>query len=96
MLPTHRTLINAQGEKHQIHFKSTICVNNVEAMTQLCINGLGVATPPDYLVEEGLSKKTLIELLPGWYVEPIPLYAVWPNNVSQTSNTKRLLAYLLA
>ncbi len=95
MLPNRRTLVNAEGEKCEISFESNISVNSVEAMTQLCINGLGIATPPDYLVENEVKNNLLIELLPNWQVEPIPLYAVWPNNVSQNSNVKRLLAFIM-
>lgn len=95
MLPNHRTLVNSEGEKCEISFESNISVNSVEAMTQLCINGLGIATPPDYLIEREIKNNLLIELLPNWQVEPIPLYAVWPNNVSQNSNVKRLLAFIM-
>jgi len=95
MLPNHRTLINSDGEKSEIVFKNNISVNSVEAMTQLCINGAGVATPPDYLIEREIKNKYLIELLPNWQVEPIPLYAVWPSNIFENSSAKRLLDFLI-
>ncbi|MEH6451513.1 MAG: LysR family transcriptional regulator [Psychromonas sp.] len=95
MLPNRRTLTNSDGKKVDISFKSNISVNSVEAMTQLCINGLGIATPPDFLVESEVQNNILIELLTHWKVEPIPLYAVWPNNVFQNSNAKRLLDFLI-
>jgi DNA-binding transcriptional LysR family regulator len=95
MLPNHRALVNSAGEKCEIIFESNISVNSVEAMTQLCINGAGIATPPDYLIEKEIENNTLVELLPNWQVEPIPLYAVWPSNVFQNSSVKRLLAFLI-
>jgi DNA-binding transcriptional LysR family regulator len=94
MLPNRRTLINADGEKCEISFASKISVNSVEAMTQFCINGAGVATPPNFLIESELNNNILVELLPSWQVEPIPLFAVWPSNVFQNSNAKRLLDFL--
>lgn len=94
MLPNHRTLINAEGEKCEISFKSNFSVNSVEAMTQLCINGAGIATPPDFLIEREIKNNVLVELLPNWQVESIPLYAVWPSNVFQNSSAKRLLDFL--
>ena len=95
MLPSRRTLVNVNNERVDIDFESNISVNSVEAMTQLCINGSGIATPPDYLVEHEIKHNVLIELLPDWQVESIPLYAVWPSNVTQNSSTKRLLEFLL-
>lgn len=94
MLPNRRTLIGADGQKVHVNFNSNISVNSVEAMTELCVNGLGIATPPDYLVEHTLKNKVLVELLTNWKIEPIPLYAVWPSNVFQNSNAKRLLSFL--
>ncbi|MCJ8319200.1 MAG: LysR family transcriptional regulator [Colwellia sp.] len=95
MLPNHRKLINSDGEKSEISFESNVSVNSVEAMTQLCINGVGVATPPDFLINSELKSNHLVELLPEWQVESIPLYAVWPNNIFQSSSAKRLLDFLL-
>jgi len=95
MLPNHRTLVNAAGERFEIGFESNISVNSVEAMTQLCINGAGIATPPDYLIEQEIANNTLVELLPNWQVEAISLYAVWPNNVFQNSSVKRLLKFIV-
>ena len=92
MLPNRRTLTNADGKKVDISFNSNI---SVEAIAQLCINGLGIATHPDFLVESEVQNNTLVKLLTHWKVEPIPLYAVWPNNVFQNSNAKRLLDFLV-
>jgi DNA-binding transcriptional LysR family regulator len=94
MLPNRRTLVGANGETVDINFKSNISVNSVEAMTELCINGLGIATPPDFLATRALKNNSLVELLSNWKVEPIPLYAVWPSNVFQSSNAKRLLNFI--
>lgn len=95
MLPSLRTVVNATGERYEIAFESNISVNSVEAMTQLCINGAGISSPPTYLVERAINNNTLVELLPNWQVEAIPLYAVWPNNIFQNSSAKRLLEFLI-
>ena len=94
MLPNHRRLVNASQHIEQINFNSHVTVDNVEAMTQFCLLGLGVATPPAFLVDEPLINGTLIQLLPKWQVEPIPLYAVWHANASGNSNIRRLLNHL--
>jgi DNA-binding transcriptional LysR family regulator len=94
MLPNLRQLRRKNQPPVQIEFGSNISVDSVDAMTQLCIYGLGIATPPDYLVESALKSGDLIELLPAWKVDAIPLYACWPGNVSDSSNTKRLLHFL--
>jgi DNA-binding transcriptional LysR family regulator len=94
MLPSSRSLINKDKQSEQITFDSHLTVDNVEAMTQFCILGLGLATPPDFLVEQPLTSGTLVEVLQQWQVAPIPLYAVWHANASDNSNIRRLLNFL--
>ena len=94
MLPNTRSLIDTEGEKISITYTSHVTVNSVDLMTEFCINGLGLATPPDFLVNKAIETGELIEVFPGWKVEPISLYAVWPGNVSLNSNARIFLDYL--
>ncbi|ESP94761.1 MULTISPECIES: LysR family transcriptional regulator [Pseudoalteromonas] len=93
-LPNKRTLTHHQLGHQDVLFKFQVSVNTVEGMTQLCKDGLGIATPPDYLVESALAQGELSELLPDWHVSPIPVYAIWPNNVAKKSATMALVAHL--
>jgi len=83
----------------ELEFTSQITVDSVEAMTQFCLLGSGIATPPDFLVEQALADGNLVELLPSWQVEDLPLYAVWHNSgMAGLANKKvrRLLEQLSA
>lgn len=93
MLPSHRILTMGQ-ERIQVDFSSRISVNSVDAMAQLSLQGLGLSTPPALFVDDLLESGGLVEVLPGWQVEPIPIYGVWPNNASSASNTRLLLGHL--
>ena len=93
MMPEYRILRHGK-RRHKVNIQGTICVDSVEAMTQLCIDGVGVATPPDYLAEPAIEQGKLVRLLPEWEAEALPLYASWPANVSVHSNCRRLIDYL--
>ncbi|MCG8429502.1 MAG: LysR substrate-binding domain-containing protein, partial [Chromatiales bacterium] len=67
---------------------------SVEAMTQFCLLGSGLATPPLFLIEEALDRGELVEVLPEWRVDPIPVFAVWPANASSNNNVRHLLDHL--
>ncbi|NIB41741.1 LysR family transcriptional regulator [Pseudomaricurvus alkylphenolicus] len=95
MLPRERTLKKPGRKPVTVQFVNCVSVNSVELMTQFCRFGLGVATPPDYLVDEAITESELVELLPDWSVDPIPVYAVWPENVSAHSNAMLLLKSLI-
>lgn len=95
MLPCFREFKHRNGKAKHLHFSSNFVVDSVEAMTQMCIEGVGVATPPKHLIEDELANEKLVHLFPDWKVKSIPLYAVWPNNVSLQSNVKALINYIV-
>jgi len=77
-----------------ITFNHQVTVNSVDAMSQICQQGVGLATLAEYQAKDLIANGKLIHVLPQWQVEPIPLYSVWAPNVAQSSLTKRLLACL--
>lgn len=95
MLPPKRTLIGSAGQRVEVRFSSHVSVDAVEAMQQFSVLGLGIATPPAFLVDDEIRAGRLVQLLPDWQVEPIPLYAVWPQNAALNRNLSLLLDYLI-
>lgn len=94
MLPPKR-VVRRGSERFEINYSGHIFVDNVTAMTHLCLSGQGVATPPDFLVDEEILAGRLITLLPEWQVDPLPLTAVWPGNITTNNNTRRLIDSLI-
>lgn len=94
MLPARRTLLGPNGESETVEYSGRLSVDSVEAMTQFCLQGLGLATPPDHMVETSLQNGELVEVLPGWRVEPVPLHALWPANAAPGGNSRRLVDFL--
>ena len=90
MMPPYRILFDPTGNAHKIGFEARITVDNVEAMCHFTRCGLGLSTPPDYLVLDDLANGELIEVLPNWTAAPMDVYAVWPEN-----NVRRKLTGLL-
>lgn len=91
-----KELVSTGAKKFVIDFEPKIVTDSMEAVCQLSISGLGLATPPAFLIEEDVLKKRLVKPLVSWAPEPIPVYAVWPNNVSKESLTYRLITFLEA
>ena len=48
------------------------------------------------MVSNAITNGELIEILPKWQVEPIPIHAVWHGNATHNSNIRRLLEFLFA
>jgi DNA-binding transcriptional LysR family regulator len=85
MLPYNRSMTNPEGKQIKITFQPSIFVDNVDAMTELAKQGIGLATPPDYLIEDALLSGEVIALLPKWKIAPIGVFAVWPVNTRKNS-----------
>lgn len=94
MMPDFRTLKKQGQSAVKVRQSGKISVDSAEAMTQLCLQGLGLATPPDYLVDHEVARGALCPILPEWSVEPMPLYAVWPANAAMNNNTRALVEHL--
>ncbi|CDZ76438.1 D-malate degradation protein R [Legionella massiliensis] len=94
MRPNTKTLVSKKGKTYTINFEPRIIVDNMDAVCQLAIYGLGLATPPAFFVVEDILQGHLVELLPEWQVESTPVYAVWPPNTPKESLTYRFIAFL--
>ena len=92
--PNTKSLINQKGKTCLLNFEPRIIVDSMDAVCQLAIAGLGIATPPEFLVLDAIHQGHLVEPLPGWQAESLPVYAVWPPNVSKESLTFRLITFL--
>lgn len=92
--PNTKMLINEKRKTFLIDFEPRVIVDSMDAVCQLAIAGLGLATPPAFLVAEDIRQGYLVEPLPGWQAESIPVYFVWPPNASKESLTFRFMAFL--
>ncbi|MDG1708194.1 MAG: LysR family transcriptional regulator, partial [Emcibacteraceae bacterium] len=94
MLPNRRTLIKDGNRSFQLDLKGNIKANSAEAMVKFTLYGLGISTAAQWLIKDELADGRLIHILPDWKVEPMPLYAVWHGNITDCSNTRRLLNFI--
>ncbi len=94
MRPNYKKLINKTGKTFQINFQPKIIVDSVDAVCQLAVTGLGLATPPAFLVEEDIRHGRLVDPLPAWGIDSLAVYAVWPPNACKESLTFRLIEFL--
>ena len=94
MRPDSKTMVSKTGATQRIRFTPRVTVDSIDAACRLAVAGLGLTTPPAFLAEDEIRAGRLVELLPGWEVEPLGVYAVWPQNAGRESLTMRLLRFL--
>lgn len=94
MMPQHRMLKRRAEAAVKAFGKNRISLNSVESASVFCRYGFGLATPPEELVRHSINDGSLLEVLPDWKVDPIDFYALWPNNASPSSLTRKLIKFL--
>ena len=88
-MSSRRPLVNPVGELVEIETRDAIIAGSIEAMIELALAGMGLATPPAHRVHAALGEGRLVEAAPGWQVPPIELHAVWP--AQKTKSPVRLV-----
>ncbi len=86
---------HAHKGKVTIDFEPRISTDSVEAVYRLCCAGLGLGTPPGFMVEEALQRGLLQELIPAWAPTSLPVFAVWPGNIAPNNLTQSLVNFLI-
>lgn len=85
MRPNERRYVHRSGAAEQFSYTPRIIVDSVEAAYELCKRGLGIAAPPRFLVAEDSQAVEMVHVLPEWALDPLPVHAVWPPNLSRHS-----------
>ncbi|MEO9339816.1 LysR substrate-binding domain-containing protein [Mesorhizobium sp. SB112] len=80
---TNRTMpfeFERQGEKVEVNGRYIVSVNDARSYLAAAISGLGIAPLAHFMAIDALANGQLIQVLPEWNSEPIPLYIVYPPN----------------
>lgn len=69
-----------QGEKIEVNSRYIVSVNDARTYLAAAVSGLGIAPLPHFMATDALAGGQLVQVLPEWKCEPIPLYIVYPPN----------------
>jgi DNA-binding transcriptional LysR family regulator len=89
MLPLSRRFRNSAGKSVIVNYQTKLMCDSVDAAYQLAMAGAGLSSPPDFLVEKDIKEGKLVEVLPEWQMEPLTVYAIWPQNLLKNNLASR-------
>lgn len=85
-----------QGEEEvQVQLDYVISVNEFRSYIAAAVSGIGIAQAIDFTVRDYVDRGELVEILPDWPRDPIPLYIVYPQT-RHLSNKVRVFVDWLA
>lgn len=106
-LKTHRCLSHAnvgrstwsfarEGETIQVDVPGYFSANDATALLASALAGGGIAMLPTYLVNPVLASGALQQVLPGWQMPELTIYAIYPSRRQLSPSVRALLDFLVA
>jgi len=95
---TNRTLpfeFRKDNEALEINPRYLLSVNDSRTFVNAALNGLGIAQLPRFMIRDALAKGDLLEILPEWSREPLPLYIVYPPNRHLSNKVRVFVDWLV-
>ncbi len=71
-----------------------IRVDNIYAAREAAIEGHGLTILPLGMCQSAIGANKLVDILPEWKLNTIPLYAVWHNTARRNSLIRKLLSFI--
>jgi LysR family transcriptional regulator for bpeEF and oprC len=68
------------GERIDIPMRGVIALNDSNAYVHAGLAGLGVIQMTDYLLLQHVAAGRMVQLLPEWTSDPVPVHIVYPQN----------------
>ncbi|MBB3316945.1 DNA-binding transcriptional LysR family regulator [Rhizobium sp. BK181] len=95
---TNRTLpfeFRKDNEDLEINPRYLLSVNDSRTFVTAALRGLGIAQLPRFMIRDALTKGDLVEILPEWSREPLPLYIVYPPNRHLSNKVRVFVDWLV-
>lgn len=72
----------------------TVTVNSTETYRAACLAGLGIIQVPERGVKQALKEKKLVEVLPHFRAEPMPVSLIYPHRRNLTRRVQVFMEWL--
>jgi len=95
---TNRTLpfeFRKGGETVEVTGRYMISVNDARSYLTAAQAGLGIARLPHFLIPDDIRTGKLVQILPEWDIEPVPLYVVYPSNRHLSNKVRVFVDWLV-
>jgi LysR family transcriptional regulator, regulator for bpeEF and oprC len=71
---------NRGDERIEVPMRGVIALNDSNAYVEAGLAGLGIIQMTDYLVERHVDSGRMVQVLPDWLSDPLPIHVVYPQN----------------
>lgn len=82
-------------EKIEANGRYIVSINDARSYFTAALSGLGVAPLAHFMARDAIADGRLVPVLPGWRIEPIPLYIVYPPNRHLSNKVRVFVDWLV-
>lgn len=82
------------GRTTEIEVTPRAILNDVEAVRDMALAGLGIAVLPDYLIARDMEDGRLVRVLPDILPKVMPVHLIWPRHKTGALRLKLARSYL--
>ncbi len=83
-----------EGQEARIRHQPRYITDDMSALRQAALSGVGMVQLPCMVVEEDLRQGTLVDIMPGWAPSGGIIHAVFPSRRGQLPAVRLLIDYL--
>lgn len=88
-------LVGPQGMEAQIPHRPRYITDDMTALRQAALRGVGIVQLPCMVVDDELKKGTLVDVMPGWAPKGGVIHAVFPSRRGLLPGVRLLIDYLV-
>lgn len=83
-----------QGDRVQVKVRPALVVNNADAAMPAVLDGLCIASLPDFFCNDAIAQGRLVRLLPDWRFDDTTLSIVTPPSPHRPARVEALITFL--
>lgn len=92
---SHRWLFQKGASQFTVMVRGRFLVNSARAAAELATAGLGIAYAPQFAVSDGLDAGTLVEIMPEYTQETVPVNAVYLEGRALPRKVRALIDFAI-
>ncbi|GAB4417152.1 MAG: LysR family transcriptional regulator [Bacteriovoracaceae bacterium] len=82
-------------EKREVQVSPRLTSNNYWVLMESAINGLGIVFMPAFLAQKNVKRKKLINILPEWSSDEIPVHFLYPAQKYLNSKVRTFIDFAI-
>jgi len=95
MTPGDDWTLCREDEVCKVRVAGPVHANNGDTLRAAALAGQGIIAQPTFLVGPDLAAGRLVEVLPGWEMQELGIYAIYPSRRHMSAKLRVLLDYLV-